>query len=143
MLGLEHHLTGIVMVPVKIKDTALTQQVIVSLGMRERSHYRELGQIQVNLTQEVNQTLYVILGLVIQSQQDGTLNAYAIVMITLNTLLDVVRCVINGLIYIPGTCLCSQIQHLGVILDGMAYPFLLERSDCGKEFLLPLLVLGK
>ena len=111
--------------------------------MRERGHYRELGQIQVNLTQEVNQTLYVILGLVVKSQQDCTLNANSVIMITLYTLLDVVRCVINGLIYIPGACLGGQIQNLGVILDGMAYPFLLKRSDGGKEFLLPLLVLGK
>ena len=62
-------------------------------------------------------------------------------MIALHALLDVVGSVVNGLIHIPSTSFGGQVEHLGVVLDSVADPFLFQRCNSAKEVHLPLLVL--
>ena len=141
VLGLEHHLSGIVVVPVEIEDAALSQQVVVGLGMREGREHGELSQVEVYLAQEVDEPLAVVLGLIVQSEQDGALHSDAVVVVALHTFLDIVAGVIDSLIDIPCTGIVGQLEHLVVVLNGVADPFLLERSNGTKQLFLPLLVL--
>ena len=141
MFGLIHHLTGVVVIPVEVEDAALAQQVVMALGVRKRSKNGELGQVKVNLTQKVDEALDVVLGLVVEPEKDGAFHPNAIVMIALHTLLDVVGGVVNGLIHIPGARLGGQVENFGVVLNGVADPFLLQRGDGTEEVHLPLLVL--
>ena len=67
VLGLIHHLSGVVMIPVVVEDTALAHQVVVGLGVRERSQNGELGQVQIDLQEEVNQAEDVIFCLVVET----------------------------------------------------------------------------
>ena len=126
MLGLEYNLTCIVMVPIEIEDTVLAVKVVVALCVGERCHYGELGKVEVNLAKEVYQTLDIVLGLVVETKQNCTLNANAIVVVALYTLLDVVRCIVYSLVYIPCSCLCCKVKNLGIVLYGVAYPLLLQ-----------------
>ena len=67
MFGLIYHLAGVVMIPVVVEDTALAHQVVVGLGVRERSQNGELGQVQIDLQEEVNQAEDVVFGLVVKT----------------------------------------------------------------------------
>ena len=90
VLGLEHHLTGVIVVPVKVEDTALAQQVVVNLRVGERCQHGKLRQVKVYLAQEVDEPLAVVLGLVVESQEDSTFNTNAVVMVALHAFLNIV-----------------------------------------------------
>ena len=129
------------MVPVEIEDAALAQQVVVALGVRERRKNGKLGQVKVDFAQEINQLLDVVFGLVIEAEEDGTLHTNPIVMVAFYALLDVVGSVVNGLIHIPSTRFGGQIKYFGVIFNGMANPFLLQRRNGTEEIHFPLFIL--
>ena len=129
------------MVPVKVEDTSLSQQVVVGLRMRKRRQDGELRQVEIDLAEEINQALTVVLGLVVEAKKDGTLYPDAVIVIALHTLLDIVAGVVDGLIHIPGTGIIGELQHLIIVLDGVADPLLLQRGDGLEQFLLPLFVL--
>ena len=63
--------------------------------------------------------------------------------VTLDALADVVRGVVDGLIDVPSAGLCGQVEHLRIVLDGVADPLLFEGDHLAKEIHLPLLVLGQ
>ena len=78
------------MVPVEVEDAALAQQVVVTLGVWEGCKNGELGQVEVDFAEEVDETLDVVFGLVVETKEDGAFHADAIIMIAFHALLDVV-----------------------------------------------------
>ena len=121
----------------------MTQQIVITLGMRERSHYGKFGQVQINLSQEIDQTFTIVLRLIVESQKDGTLYTDAIIVITLYTFLNIIGRIVYSLVYVPCTSLSRKIKNLGIVFDRMADPLLLKRGYCCKQFLLPLFVLSQ
>ena len=131
------------MIPIEVEDAPLTEVVVVALGVGEGRHDGELGQVEVDLEEEVDEALDVVFRLVVEAQQDGALDADAVVVVTFDALADVVRSVVDGLIDVPGAGLCGQVEHLRIVLDGVADPLLFEGDHLAKEIHLPLLVLGQ
>ena len=101
------------------------------------------GQVELDLQQEVDQALDVVLGVLVQAEQDGPLDADAVVVVAPDALADVVRGVEDRLVDVPGAGLGGQIEHLRVVLDGVAAPLLLQRDHLAEEVQLPLRVLGQ
>ena len=64
-------------------------------------------------------------------------------MVALHAFLNIVRGVVDSLVDIPGASVVGQLQHLVVVLDGVADPLLLQRSDGLEKLFLPLLVLSQ
>ena len=62
-------------------------------------------------------------------------------MVTLHAFLNIIAGVVNGLIDIPCAGLACEVEDLGVVLDGVADPFLLQRCNGLEELALPILVL--
>jgi hypothetical protein len=131
------------MVPVVVEDPSLTQQVIVSFCMRERTQNGKFGKIQVNIQQKIYDTLNIIFCLVIKAQKDSPFHTNAVTVVAFNTLPDIIRGVIHSLVDIPGTRLRRKVQDLGIIFNGMAYPFLFNGSSPGiAAFPIPYSVPG-
>ena len=143
LFGVEDDLPGVVVIPIEVEDAPLAEVVVVALGVGEGRHDGELGQVEVDLEEEVDEALDVVFRLVVEAQQDGALDADAVVVVTLDALADVVRGVVDGLIDVPGAGLCGQVEHLRIVLDGVADPLLFEGDHLAKEIHLPLLVLGQ
>ena len=129
------------MIPVEVEDSALSQQVVVTFGVREWCEDSELREVEVNLTKEVDESFDVVFGLVVEAEQNRAFHSDAVVVVAFHTFFDVIRCVVDGLIHVPSASFCCQIEHFGVVFDGVAYPFLLQRRDGGEELFLPFFVL--
>ncbi|VTR63796.1 hypothetical protein DESC_10064 [Desulfosarcina cetonica] len=137
------HLIGRIRIPVIGENAILTLEVVIGLGVGKRRQYGKLGQVQVDFQQEIHQPPDPVLGVVVQPQQDRPLHADAVIVIALDALLDIVGSVEHRLVDVPGTGLGCQVEYLGIVLDGMAAPFLLQRDHFAEQLQLPLGVLGQ
>ena len=118
-------------------------QVRPGLGVRERREDRELGQVEVDLHQEVDQPPDVVLGVVVHPEQDRAFDGDPVVVVATDPVADVVRGVEDGLVDVPGPRPGREVEHLGLVLDGVADPLLLQRDHLPEELHLPAGVLGE
>ncbi len=79
--------------------------------------------------------------MVVEAQKYGAFNANAVVVVAFHTFLDIVGGVVNSLIHVPCPCLRCEVEHLRVVLDGVAYPFLFQGNHLAEKVEFPLFVL--
>ena len=143
VLGTEDHLIGRVVVPVGGEDALLAVQVLVGPGVGKGGQDREFGQIQFDLHKKVDQALDIPFRVLVQAEQDGALHADAVVVITFDAVADIVRGVEDRLIDIPGAGLGGQVEHFGVVFDGVAAPLLLQGDHLPEQIHFPCDILGQ
>ena len=68
-----NYFSGIVMVPIMIKDPVLLQQVTVSLGVREGSKNSEFCKIKINFKKKIDQPFDIIFRLIVKSEEKATM----------------------------------------------------------------------
>ncbi len=125
---LEDDPVGRVGVPVVGQDPLFPLEILEGPGMGKGGEHGELGQIQLDLQEKIDEPLDAVLRVLVQSQQDRPLHGDAVVVIAFDPVADVIRGVEDGLIDVPGPGLGGQVEDLVVLLDGMAAPLLLQRD---------------
>ena len=78
------------MIPIEVKNTALTQQIVVTFSVRERCENCEFRQIQIYLAKEVNEAFDIVFCLIIKAKEDGAFHSDAIIVVTFHTFLDII-----------------------------------------------------
>ena len=141
--GLKNNPVAGVVIPVIARDASLTVHIIKCLRVRKRCQHGEFCHIKLYLKQKIDEPLDGVLGVIVKAKQYGALNGYAVVVIAPDPVPDMVGCVKDSLIDIPGPCLCRGCKNLVVLLDGMAAPLFFKPRHFPEQAQLPLLVLRK
>ena len=134
---MKYHFVGGIIIPVIGNNSVLLFQIIVGFGMGERSQHGELGNIQLNFKQKVDELLDTVFGVMIQAQQNSALNTDAIIVVSFNPVTNIIRRVKNRLINIPGPSPGRQLQYLRIILDWVTAPFFLQGNHLPEQIHLP------
>ena len=121
----------------------LLAHIVVRLGMREGGEHRELRQVQPDIKEKIYEPLDIILIMVVHAEQNRALNRDVVIMIALDPLPDEIGGIKNRLVHVPGAGPAGTIEHLGLILDGVAAPVFFKRNHLTEKFHLPVSVLGE
>ena len=143
VFGLKDDLVAGIVVPIVGQDPSLLVEVRKGPGVGEGSQDGELGHVQVYFQEKIRQAEDVVLGLTVETQEDGPLHADPEVVVFFNPVADEVGGVEDRLINIPGPGLGRQIKDLVVVLNGMAAPFFFQGDHLPEEILLPFLILSQ
>jgi hypothetical protein len=103
----------------------------------------KLCDIKIDLQEKINEALDVVLILIVGAEDDGPLYADPVVLEPLNAISDDIGGVENGLVDVPASCLCSQLQDFVVVQDRVGDEFFLQRGHSGKEIDEPIPVLSQ